>query len=119
EGGTLSADAAVVADELDVWSGAVLQTADITVTGLFDWTDGDINAAANPATLHISGATATVEPADAGTVTIGSSWSFENGATGWIEAGTVAFTGGIGIDIGENCTVELDPQRLGLTLRGD
>src|SRR5207249_2567949 len=87
--------------------------------GLFDWTAGDINAAGNPASLIIDGATGTIEPADAGTVTIGSSWSFENGASATFYEGTVAFIAGIGIDIAEDCTIDLDPQRLGLTFQGD
>ena len=95
--GTVTLTTPVSVRTLELTSGTIDQAAsaygsDLTVTAAMLWTGGTLNSTTNAATVTISGATALIAPAGAGTLSIGSTLSFDNGAFGTVMAGTVSFT---------------------------
>ena len=64
----------------------------------FYWTGGTLNSdITSGAALHISGASALIAPANAGTLTTADTLDFLNGATAELDPGTVVITAGEGI----------------------
>jgi len=83
---------------------------DLTVTASLNWTSGTINSTDNLANLSVSGATATIAPASAGTVNSGDNLTFVNSAVGTLNAGTITFTNdGFDMNVDANCGLIVDP----------
>jgi hypothetical protein len=66
---------------------------DITVSKDLYWTGGKLNNSGFTAKVTVAGAVATgkIEPANAGTLELGSHFTFDGGSTGTFDAGTVTF----------------------------
>lgn len=117
-GGTVTYSFPLAADILVMQSGALNPAfggLDVTVDGTFIWDPQDADNPSGPkgdptlndsgyaATLHLIGAAATIDARDV-TVQTGDTISLEDGATAVFVEGTVEFTGGDGVDVGEGCT---------------
>lgn len=81
---------------------------DLTITTALNWTTGTINSTSTVANLILSGATAHIAPANAGTLLTGSTLRMTNGAVATFEDGTVNFTDGDGIDVSEGCAANFE-----------
>jgi hypothetical protein len=62
---------------------------DITVTDNFEWTRGTLNSSTHLSSLILDGATASIAPASAGTVYLGSNFTMENGTEATMGEGTI------------------------------
>jgi hypothetical protein len=85
-------------NNLNLTSGTIAQPdpglTDLTVLTSFDWTGGTLNSSSNLANLNISGSTttATIAPANAGTINLGDNINLLNGAVATMNAGTINVT---------------------------
>ena len=77
---------------------------DITVTGEFTWTGGTINVPGHTADVHLDGGVGLIDPGSGGTVQTASTLLLEDNAEVNFESGTLQFTDGDGVDVGEGCT---------------
>jgi hypothetical protein len=116
--GTVSLGAALTVGTFDLAGGAIAQptsTTDLTVTMSFTWTGGTLNSAATNATLHLAGATATINPGAGNTITTGDTISLESlngvGSAAEFDPGILIFNGGSGLTIDNLCFVDVKPQQ--------
>ena len=119
--GLLTLGESVTAGVFTLSGGAVAQAAgaDLTIDGgwegewsgyEFAWTGGTLNSTANLQTVNIIGITGLLAPVNAGTVSLGSHLTLENGAVVTMKEGDVTlFNDGITFTIKTNCELIADP----------
>jgi hypothetical protein len=113
--GTVTLGSTLSVGKFELTTGAISQPNagnDLSVTKNFLWTGGILNSTSNASTLHLVGATATIGAGNA--ITTGSTISLEVGngigAIATFLPGTLNFTNGGALDIGEFCMVDVEPE---------
>ena len=135
--GTVTVPMGFSTETLVIESGAISQPlgscSEVWVSQFFGWTGGVLggthadtshpNFAASNSTLHLlAGSISVIDPGAGGTVSTGSTLSFESalgvGSTATIHSGTVNFVGGLGVVINAGCTVTAEVKPATATFTG-
>lgn len=115
--GTVHLQVATTVGTFEQQDGAIAQESgglDFYVTSSFTFTGGTLNNTSSLGTVHLQGATGTIQPATNGSVERGSTLSLESrsgvGSTLTQLPGTEWTTNGAGMDVFANCSYELPEQ---------